>query len=88
VTDKERPNIVEQLIDPETGRPRAKGAIPKQGGMIEGLDADNIKRLKADPAHTDAQLDVGVDESFPASDPPGISQPCASTDPRPGGKYD
>jgi hypothetical protein len=87
VTEKERPNIVEQLIDPATGRPRAQGAVPKQGGMIEGLDADNIKRLKADPSHTDAQIDVNVDESFPASDPSGISQPGAGKDPRPGGKY-
>lgn len=88
MSDKQRPNIVEQLIDPDTGRPKARGAVPKQGGMIEGLDADNIKRLKADPAHKDAQIDVNVDESFPASDPSGISQPGAGKDPRPGGTFD
>lgn len=87
MSDKDRPNIVDQLIDPETGRPRAQGAVPRQGGMIEGLDAENIKRLKADPAHADAQIDVNVDESFPASDPSGISQPGAGKAPRPGGKY-
>jgi hypothetical protein len=34
-------------------------------------------------------LDVSIDESFPASDPPSLTQPKKSkSGPPPGGKYD
>ena len=38
-------------------------------------DADDIKRLKRRPEDTDAKLDVELDESFPASDPPSQTNP-------------
>ncbi|MDO9487130.1 MAG: hypothetical protein Q7J32_02065 [Sphingomonadaceae bacterium] len=64
-------------------------AVPDSGGGREALDADNIKKLKADPSDTDAQLDIDIDESFPASDPPSTTQPRKGRDgPAPGGKYD
>lgn len=85
----ERPSIVDRLVDPATGRPRAQAGVPFQGSMVNGLDADDIKRLKADPSDEDGRLDVNVDETFPASDAPSMTQPGKGHDgPRPGGKYD
>jgi hypothetical protein len=64
-------------------------AVPDSGGSREALDADNIKKLKADPSDHDGKLDVDIDESFPASDPPSTTQPRKGNDgPLPGGKYD
>lgn len=55
----------------------------------EGRDAKDDKRLRANPSDRDARLDVANDESFPASDPPSITQPRKGNDgPLPGGKYD
>lgn len=85
----ERPNIVEQLTDPETGRPKAQAHVPLQGSMLNALDAECDERLKDDPRDRDARLDINVDETFPASDPLAISQPRKGGDgPPPGGKYD
>ena len=68
---------------------KASGTVPDSGGQREALDADNIKKLKANPSDRDAQLDVDIDESFPASDPPSTTQPRKGADgPAPGGKYD
>ena len=70
-------------------RPKQGAAVPPAGGHRDALDADDIKKLKADPSHRDARLDVNIDESFPASDPPSITQPRKGNDgPPPGGKYD
>lgn len=67
----------------------AETAVPDSGGGREALDADNIKKLKVDPSDSDAQLDIDIDESFPASDPPSTTQPRKGIDgPAPGGKYD
>lgn len=55
----------------------------------EALDAGDDKRLRANPSDRDARLDIDIDESFPASDPPSITQPRKGADgPVPGGKYD
>ena len=70
-------------------RNHANAAVPPSGGDRDALDADDIKKLKANPADRDARLDVGIDESFPASDPPSQAQPRKGADgPPPGGKYD
>lgn len=53
----------------------------------EALDANDLKKLKANPSDKDARLDINIDESFPASDPPAMTQPRVSKDPPPGGKY-
>ncbi|MBB4633264.1 hypothetical protein [Sphingosinicella soli] len=37
--------------------------------------AEDDKRLKIDPGDPDAKLDIELDESFPASDPPSQTQP-------------
>lgn len=70
--------------------PNPGGApVPPAGGDREAIDADDVKRLKADPGDRDGRLDIGVDESFPASDPPSQTQPRKGADgPPPGGKYD
>ena len=80
----ERPNIVEQLIDPETGRPKAQAPIPKAAKVREGLDADSDEVDVED----DGALDIASDESFPASDPAAPVQPGKGKDPMPGGRYD
>jgi hypothetical protein len=45
---------------------------PEQGA---GQDENLRRRLKEDPADQDAQLDVGLDETMDASDPPANTQP-------------
>lgn len=63
--------------------------VPPSGGDRDALDADDIKKLKSNPSDRDARLDVGNDESFPASDPPSQTQPRKGIEgPPPGGKYD
>lgn len=68
---------------------KAGTPVPDSGGNREALDADNIKKLKANPSDSDGRLDIDIDESFPASDPPSTTQPRKGADgPAPGGKYD
>ena len=51
-------------------------------------DASDDERLERDPSHEDAKLDVGLDESFPTSDPPSGTQPGKGSDPAPSSGYD
>ncbi|ODU20435.1 MAG: hypothetical protein ABS87_10300 [Sphingomonas sp. SCN 67-18] len=53
-----------------------------------GQDRDIRKRLKRDPENPDAKLDVGLDESMDASDPPAVTTPGAGTEPAPSSGYD
>ena len=41
----------------------------------EAHDAADEKALARDPSHEQAKLEIGLDESFPSSDPPAITQP-------------
>jgi|GEM_PF-987982 len=78
--------IVDRLTDPETGRPKAQAGVPLQGAMLRALDMDDAD---AAPDDAEAQLDVNVDETFPASDPVSMAQPGKGNDgPLPGGKYE
>lgn len=43
-------------------------------------DAEHDRRLQRDPADEDAKLDIALDESFPSSDPPSITQPHKGKD--------
>lgn len=54
----------------------------------EAKDAGDDARLKADPTHQDAKLDVALDESFPTSDAPSNTQPGKGKDPAPSSGYD
>ncbi len=70
-------------------RNKSTAPVPPAGGNRDALDADDVKQLKANPSDRDGRLDVNIDESFPASDPPSITQPRKGNDgPPPGGKYD
>jgi hypothetical protein len=53
----------------------------------EAHDADTHAALKSDPGHEDAKLDVGLDETFPSSDPPAASS-RGHADPAPSSGYD
>lgn len=52
-----------------------------------GHDAGDVPRLRRDPTDEDAKLDVALDETFPTSDAPSITQPC-KTEPAPSSGYD
>ena len=50
----------------------------RKTGFLEvrpALTADDVEQLKHDPEDPDAKLDIELDESFPASDPPSQTQP-------------
>lgn len=49
----------------------------------DAMDADQHPALSDNPAHDDAKLDIGIDESFPASDPPANVQPGRGSEPAP-----
>ena len=48
--------------------------------MREALDADDIPALKKNPGDEDAQLDVALDETYPASDAPAETRPHSDDD--------
>ena len=51
-------------------------------------DASDDARLARNPHDEDAKLDVALDETFPTSDPPSITQPGKGKDPPPSSGYD
>lgn len=53
----------------------------------EAEDAGDHTSLKRDPADQDGKLEVGLDESFPTSDPPAITSPGGG-EPAPSSGYD
>lgn len=53
----------------------------------EAHDAEHHEKLARDPSHDKSKLDVGLDESFPASDPASATQP-GNGDPAPSSGYD
>lgn len=58
---------------------------PEQRAM---QDDDMMQRLEDDPEDSDARLDVGLDQSMDASDPPASTQPVHSTEPAQSSGYD
>jgi hypothetical protein len=60
------------------------GRIPE---VREALDAGSHDALAKDPGHEDAKLDIGLDESFPNSDPPANTAP-GHNEPAPSSGYD
>lgn len=62
-------------------------AFPVPNVAREGLDANDMPHLKRNPEDEDARLDIGVDETFPASDPPSMTQPGKGKDPAPSSGY-
>jgi hypothetical protein len=53
-----------------------------------GQDRDIVERLKRHPDQPDAKLDVALDESMDASDPPAVTIPGAGDVPAPSSGYD
>lgn len=53
-----------------------------------GRDKSIRERLKRHPKSKDARLDVGLDESMDASDPPAAAQPDPRHDPPASSGYD
>ncbi len=69
--------------DTPPGHRPPSGDMPPIPPQRDGMDAANHPDLDADPHHEDAKLDIGIDESFPASDPPAQTQPGKGLDPAP-----
>lgn len=67
----------------ERERPRASETVPMTGAHTPALDAGTLPGLADDPSDEDAKLDVGVDETFPASDPVSQTQPRKGDEPPP-----
>ena len=91
--DKQDPRLDQALDgisvappDPEEGEASATPGHPTPE-VRDALDADHHEGLSEDPGHEDGKLDVGIDESFPSSDPPAATQPGRS-DPAPSSGYD
>lgn len=74
------------MTDP-TVRPTASQPLPATGAHRPALDADDLPALADDPGCDDAKIDVGSDESFPASDPISVAQPRRSDEPPPSSGY-
>ncbi|WP_298690935.1 hypothetical protein [uncultured Sphingomonas sp.] len=53
----------------------------------EAHDASDHAALAKDPSHEDAKLDVGLDESYPSSDPPANVAP-GHDEPAPSSGFD
>lgn len=53
-----------------------------------GQDRSIAKRLARDPSNPDAKLDVALDESMDASDPPAPTAPGDCGEPAPSSGYD
>ncbi len=68
--------------DPDP-RPTADAPVPRTGAHTPAMDADRHEALAQDPTDEDAKLDVGVDETFPASDPVSQAQPHKGGEPVP-----
>jgi hypothetical protein len=53
----------------------AKISIPAQAGEKEKLDAQRKQQLVGNAERAEIDLDDALDDSFPASDPPSMTQP-------------
>lgn len=58
-----------------------------QTDVREAHDAEHHQELVDNPSHEDGKLEVGLDESFPSSDPASSTQP-GHGDPAPSSGYD
>jgi len=60
---------------------------PATAPVREAHDARDERKLAHDPASDEGKLEVGLDESFPSSDPPAAVQPGGG-EPAPSSGYD
>ena len=75
------------MTAPTAERPLAEPLTPHQPETRVAHDATTLPALDRDPSNKDAQLDVELDESFPASDPPSNTQPGQHGGPAPSTGY-
>lgn len=75
--------------EPAEGSEQASDTEAARGTpeVREAHDAGDHETLANDPGHEKGKLDVGLDESFPASDPAASTQPGHSA-PAPSSGYD
>ena len=64
-------------------RPLAAETTPHQPETREAHDAEHKPALQKNPSHSDAKLDIELDETFPSSDPPSNTQPGRGSEPAP-----
>lgn len=73
--------------EPREARAEQEGARPAPPKIRTGHDASDDAKLRRDPTNEDAKLDIALDETFPTSDAPSLTQP-SRTDPAPSSGYD
>jgi hypothetical protein len=85
--DAQQDQRLEKALDHvSVAPPEPEGEHPTTE-VRDAHDAKDHKELARDPSHDKGKLDVGLDESFPASDPPSATQP-GHGDPAPSSGYD
>ena len=91
--DKQEPRLDKALDtisvappEPEDGEASATPGHPTPD-VRDAQDAEHNDELSENPSHDDGKLDVGLDESFPSSDPPAAAQPGGG-EPAPSSGYD
>ncbi|WBO23050.1 hypothetical protein [Sphingomonas abietis] len=72
---------------PADGETTDQELAGEQPEVREAHDAEHHEELTKDPSDEEGKLDVGLDESFPSSDPASSTQPGHS-DPAPSSGYD
>ncbi len=65
--------------------PENHATHPDQTAM---QDEDMVQRLEENPGDPDAKLDIGLDQSMDASDPPAIAASIPLTEAAPSSGYD
>jgi len=68
-------------VQTDDSRPLADAPVPPVGADREAHD--RAADIHDDPEGEDAAVDIGSDESFPASDPSAPAQPGSTNDPVP-----
>jgi hypothetical protein len=87
------------MADPRSTEDKAPDSLPvappdpdaaprNRPDQDAGQDEAINKRLQRDPESKDARLDVALDESMDASDPPASTQPVHRHEPAPSSGYD
>ena len=93
-TQDKRPDLDKALdkisvAPPEPAEGKTASSTEQSGTpeVREAQDAEDHEALAENPADEEGKLDVGLDESFPSSDPPAATQP-GHADPAPSSGYD
>jgi len=79
--------IDDEALDTISVAPPEPDPADEKPEVREAHDASDHEALAKDPTHEDAKLDVGLDESFPSSDPPANVAP-GHDEPAPSSGFD